>query len=108
MHLHVRGKSGHRRHFHAASWVGLLHGLAGASHLLAVIPALALPPHGAVIYLMAYLSGSIGAMLLVVAMVSLLTLRSGLRMLPLLVGLTGGLSIFTGVIWLQKTSVAVL
>ena len=47
-------------------------------------------------------------MLLVVAMVSLLTLRSGLRMLPLLVGLTGGLSIFTGVIWLQKTSVAVL
>lgn len=108
MHLHVRGKSGHRRHFHAASWVGLLHGLAGASHLLAVIPALALPPHGAVIYLLAYLSGSIGAMLLVVAMVALLTLRSGLRMLPLLVGLTGGLSIFTGVIWLQKTSVAVL
>ena len=108
LHLHVHGKSGHhRRHVHAASWVGLLHGLAGASHLLAVIPALALPPHGAVIYLLAYLSGSIGAMLLVMAMVSLLTLGSGQRMLPLLVGLMGGLSIVTGVIWLQKTSVAV-
>ena len=47
LHLHVRGQSNHRRHAHAASGLGLLHGLAGASHLLAVIPALALPPLGA-------------------------------------------------------------
>ena len=108
VHLHVRGKSNHRRHLHAASGVGLLHGLAGAGHLLAVIPALALPPHEAVAYLLAYLCGSIGAMVAVVAMVSFLTLRSGARMLPLLVGCTGVLSIFTGLIWLQKTSLAVL
>ena len=104
LHLHVRGQSNHRRHAHAASGLGLLHGLAGASHLLAVIPALALPPLAAVGYLVAYLCGSIGAMLAVVAVVSLLTFRSGARFLPWLVGGTGALSIFTGAIWLQRTS----
>ena len=106
LHLHVRGQSNHRRHAHAASGLGLLHGLAGASHLLAVIPALALPPLAAVGYLVAYLCGSIGAMLAVVAVVSLLTFRSGARLLPWLVGSTGALSILTGTIWLQKTSSA--
>ena len=62
LHLHVRGASNHRRHVHASSGLGLLHGLAGASHLLAVIPALALPPHAAVGYLVAYLLGSIASM----------------------------------------------
>ena len=104
LHLHVRGQSNHRRHAHAASGLGLLHGLAGASHLIAVIPALALPPLGALAYLLAYLAGSIAAMAAVVVVVSLLTLKSSARLLPALVGLTGGLSIVTGAIWLQKTS----
>ena len=104
LHLHVRGQSNHRRHVHAASGLGLLHGLAGASHLLTVIPALALPAHAAAGYLIAYLVGSIGAMFSVVAAVSLLTQRSGARLLPFLVGGTGALSIVTGAIWLQKTS----
>ena len=43
------------------------------------------------------------AVLSVVAAVSLLTQRSGARLLPFLVGGTGGLSIVTGAIWLQKT-----
>lgn len=104
LHLHVRGQSNHRRHVHAASGLGLLHGLAGASHLLAALPALALPAHAAAGYLIAYLVGSIGAMVSVVAAVSLLTQRSGARLLPFLVGGTGALSIVTGTIWLQKTS----
>ena len=104
LHLHVRGQNNHRRHAHAASGLGLLHGLAGASHLIAVIPALALPPLGALAYLLAYLAGSIAAMAAVVVVVSLVTLKSSARLLPALVGLTGGLSIVTGAIWLQKTS----
>ena len=44
LHLHVRGANNHRRHVHASSGLGLLHGLAGASHLLAVIPAWPPPP----------------------------------------------------------------
>ena len=106
LHMHVRGASNHRRHVHASSGLGLLHGLAGASHLLAVIPALALPPHAAVGYLVAYLLGSIGAMVAVVSVVSFLTVRSGARLIPFLVGGTGALSIITGAIWLQKTSPA--
>ena len=106
LHLHLRGQSNHRRHAHEASGLGLLHGLAGAGHLLAVIPALALPVHGAVLYLVAYLCGSMGAMLAVVSTLSMLTMRSSARFLPLLVGCTGGLSIVTGAIWLQKTSAA--
>ena len=72
--------------------------------MLAVIPALALPPHAAVGYLVAYLLGSIGAMVAVVSVVSFLTLRSSARLMPFLVGGTGALSIITGAIWLQKTS----
>lgn len=104
VHLHLRGRHQHGRHAHAASILGLLHGLAGASHLIAVIPALALPPLGALIYMAAYLLGSIAAMVAVVGAISLATLRVGRRALPLLVGSTGGLSIITGFFWLQKTS----
>ena len=64
-----------------------------------MIPALALPAHAAIGYLIAYLR-LIGAMLAVVAVVSFLTQRSGARLLPLLVGGTGALSIFA--IWLQN------
>lgn len=106
LHLHVRGQSNHSRHAHAASGLGLLHGLAGASHLLAVIPALALPPHAALGYLIAYLCGSIGAMLAVVFLVSLVAKRGGIGLLPFLVGGTGALSIVTGAFWLHKTSAA--
>jgi len=104
LHLHVRGQGNHWRHAHAVSGLGLLHGLAGAGHLLAVIPALALPLHGAILYLMAYLLGSIAAMVAVVTVIALLTRASSVRALPVLVGLTGGLSIFTGALWLQKTT----
>ena len=53
-----------------------------------------------------HLFGSIVAMAAVVSVVSFLTLRSGARLMPLLVGGTGVLSIITGAIWLQKTSPA--
>ena len=48
-HIHIRGRKRHNLHSHASTSLGIIHGLAGASHLLAVIPALALPPMGAFI-----------------------------------------------------------
>ena len=42
--------------------MGLLHGLAGASHLFALIPSLALPLAQAIVYLCAYLVASVVAM----------------------------------------------
>ena len=62
-HTHVqRGPAWARRvgHPHASFTLGLLHGAAGSSHVLGVIPALALPStREALIYLAAFGGGSI-------------------------------------------------
>ena len=103
IHLHFRGRQKHSRHQHAATSLGLLHGFAGASHLLAVIPALALPPFGAVVYMVAYLFGSIATMGAFLLAISLATMRAGRKALPLIVGLAGGLSVLTGLFWIHNT-----
>ena len=71
VHFHFLGRQQHRHHPHASTTLGVLHGFAGGSHLLAVIPALALPPIGAVAYMGAYLVGSFVAMGLVVLAISI-------------------------------------
>ena len=50
-HFHSPGNKLRGSHTHAATGLGVLHGFAGASHLVAVIPALALPLFGAFAYL---------------------------------------------------------
>jgi len=73
-HVHVHGhehphpglkhptKEGHL-HMRAALGVGILHGLAGSSHLLGVLPALALPTAQATAsYLASFAAGTIAAM----------------------------------------------
>jgi hypothetical protein len=71
LHFHVHDHtSAHRpeavashAHTHAAFAVGVLHGIAGSSHFLGVLPALAFPTRfEAVSYLLAYGLGTIGAM----------------------------------------------
>jgi ABC-type nickel/cobalt efflux system permease component RcnA len=65
-HIHVH-KSGHipnehpfHLHSHAALGIGTLHGLAGGSHLLGVLPALALPSRfGAISYMIAFGVGTL-------------------------------------------------
>ncbi|WP_320667133.1 hydantoin utilization protein A [Prochlorococcus sp. MIT 1307] len=104
LHLHFRGRQKHNRHPHAVTSLGVLHGLAGASHLLAVIPALALPPLGAAAYMVAYLIGSVATMGAFLVAISLTTMRAGRKAFPFIVGSAGGLSVLTGIFWLQKTS----
>lgn len=68
-HIHVHS-TGHQEteqkthlHSHAALGIGTLHGLAGGTHLLGVLPALALPSRwAAVTYLAAYGIGTVGGM----------------------------------------------
>lgn len=50
------------QHTHAALAVGTLHGLAGGSHFIGVVPVLGLGTSNAVIYLAAYGLGTIAAM----------------------------------------------
>ncbi len=105
VHFHLLGRKFHRKHTHAATGLGVIHGLAGASHLLAVIPALALPPILAIVYMFSYLLGSIIAMSSVVLGISIASGKLGNNLSSLLMGGTGGLSIVIGLFWIQKTSV---
>ena len=104
-HFHSPGNKLHRSHTHAATGLGVLHGFAGASHLLAVIPALALPLFGALAYLFAYLLGSDFAMGCVVLGISFATNKANKMFYPFLMRSIGALSIVTGIFWLQKTSI---
>ena len=104
-HFHSPGNKLHRSHTHAATGLGVLHGFAGASHLVAVIPALALPLFGALTYLVAYLLGSIFAMSCVVLGISFATSKANKMFYPFLMRSTGTLAIVTGIFWLQNTSI---
>lgn len=60
---HTHGPAPEHRHTHAAFAVGTLHGVAGSSHFLGVLPALAFPTMtDAVWYLAAYGIGTVAAM----------------------------------------------
>lgn len=64
-HIHMHGRSVAHLHRHAAFAVGTLHGVAGTSHLMGVLPALALPTTGlAALYLAAFAAGTVAAMAL--------------------------------------------
>jgi threonine/homoserine/homoserine lactone efflux protein len=77
---HVRAA---HEHTHAALGVGLLHGLAGSSHFLGVLPALALPSTGAAAwYLGAYGAGTVVAMACFTGVVGFLGHRAAGRAVP--------------------------
>lgn len=66
-HTHPHAESHNRpeahHHRHAAFGIGVLHGLAGSSHFLGVLPVLALPTRTqAAAYLIAYAIGTIASM----------------------------------------------
>lgn len=81
LHLHVgdvgHDARAHRGHSHLALGAGVLHGAAGAGHLLGVLPALALPPLWAALYLGCYLLGAIAAMAGFAAVLGSLVSRVG-------------------------------
>lgn len=69
-HTHERGAE--HRHTHTAFAVGTLHGVAGSSHFLGVLPALAFPTMTeAVWYLSAYGIGTVAAMVVFSSLVGL-------------------------------------
>jgi len=71
-HIHMHSHShkvahqspeAHRRHTHAAFGIGILHGLAGSSHFLGVLPILAFPTRiQALTYLLTFGMGTVIAM----------------------------------------------
>jgi hypothetical protein len=105
-HTHVRrGPDWARRagHPHASFALGLLHGAAGSSHVLGVVPVLALPAGGsALAYLAAFGAGSIAAMAVFAALVGGLRGRGLRRVEPALMAACGVLALAVGGAWLWQ------
>ena len=106
-HLHVQTGPGWVRrlgHAHASFCLGVLHGVAGSSHFLGVIPALALPTRtAAVTYIAAFGVGTVAAMTAFAAVVSVAA-RSAQphhQLHRLLLAAAALLAIVVGGIWLM-------
>ena len=117
-HAHVHLHDGEEPHHHAnahththgAAAIGLLHGLAGTSHVLGVLPALLLPSRfAAFIYVLGFGLGSILAMTAFSWLVGALATRyGGMREHAsrwVLVGCSAA-AIGIGILWIYRTSLA--
>jgi len=109
VHFHVHGQEGHavpeaHVHTHAAFLVGVLHGLAGTSHLLGVLPSLVLPTwrHTAS-YLGMFAAGTIVAMTVFAAVVGFIApaqAEKGMRGYRWMLGVASVACTLTGVAWI--------
>ena len=104
-HLHVQaGPPWMRRlgHAHASFCLGVLHGVAGSSHFVGVIPALALPPAAALTYIVAFGVGSVAAMTAFAAIGGTLGGRVSRHALAYRVTMAAAsiAAIVTGAVWL--------
>jgi hypothetical protein len=104
-HLHVQaGPRWLRRlgHAHASFCLGVLHGVAGSSHFIGVVPALALPTGAALIYIAAFGVGSVAAMTAFAALAGLLGGRAPRHSLAYRATMATAsvAAIVTGTVWL--------
>ena len=102
-HFHVN-KQKINKHSHALTGLGLLHGIAGGSHFLAVLPALALPLTSACLYLISYLIGSLISMNLFTCLISFTTFKASQKFIKRLIAVAGGLSFSLGLFWIQRSA----
>ena len=102
-HFHVKEQK-NNKHSHALTGLGLLHGIAGGSHFLAVLPALALPLTSACLYLISYLIGSLTSMNLFTFLISFTTFKASQKFIKRLIALAGGISFSLGLFWIQRSA----
>ena len=103
-HFHTKEQKNYNKHSHALTGLGLLHGIAGGSHFLAVLPALALPIISACFYLISYLFGSLISMNLFTFLISFTTLKVGQKFIKKLIFFAGGISFSMGLFWIQRSA----
>ena len=92
LHTHVHGHLPERdqphHHTHAAFAIGVLHGLAGSSHFLGVLTALAFPTQAqAIAYLAAFGAGTVVSMTTFSWVMGLVTRRLAIGSVPVYRGL---------------------
>jgi ABC-type nickel/cobalt efflux system permease component RcnA len=113
VHIHAHSTRSHHtataahQHSHAAFGIGILHGLAGSSHLLGILPMLAFPTQiQAISYLAAFAAGTVASMAGFSWMMGIAAQRAASRGLNLYRGLMGSCgvaAVVVGCIWLVQT-----
>ena len=103
-HFHIKEPKKTNKHSHALTGLGLLHGIAGGSHFLAVLPALALPLTSACFYLISYLIGSLISMNLFTCLISFTTFNASQKLIKKFIAFAGGLSFSLGLFWIQRSA----
>ena len=106
-HKHAHQKS-YRQNVFAALGVGVFHGVAGVSHLLAILPTLALPStFDAVMYLTGFGVGTIGSMVVFSAILGFVAEKTSEQKRAkayTILRIAGGLvAILIGVWWIMQT-----
>lgn len=106
-HLKNRGQPESHLHTHAAFGIGILHGLAGSSHFLGVLPILAFPTNAqAVAYLAAFGLGTIATMAAFSGGMGLVAQRCSLNSQKVYRGLVGTCAVAAmglGCFWLTSS-----
>jgi len=112
VHLHAKAHDAHthdasaptHRHTHAALAVGVLHGFAGAAHLLGVLPAIALPTAWlAATYLAGFGLGSVAGMAAfagALGRIGTLASARGAHLHRVLMGMSSAAAVGVGAFWL--------
>jgi len=104
-HQHTHDTAKHRHHTHAALAVGVLHGLAGSSHFLGVLPALALPGLAASLsYLGGFGVGTVVAMSGFASVIGLIATRTrhhGPAATRWLLSACSVMALIVGIAWLS-------
>lgn len=106
-HKHSHQKS-YRQNVMAALGVGVFHGIAGVSHLIAILPTLALPSTlDAVMYLTGFGIGTIGSMIIFSAILGFVALKTSeqkrARTYTILRIAGGSVAILIGIWWIMQT-----
>lgn len=116
-HGHDHGDLSHHRHTHlnperqtyfAALGIGILHGLAGFSHIFHLLPTMAFSTRlDAAAYLLGFGGGTIFAMVIFSALLGMIANYSNKfskdNVFNLVNGFAGGIAIFVGFFWLWNT-----
>jgi ABC-type nickel/cobalt efflux system permease component RcnA len=107
VHKHKHTKP-HRQNIFSALGIGTIHGIAGVSHLIAILPTLALPSRtDSVMYLSGFGAGTIIAMIayaFTLGVIAKKTDDTGSQKISIFLRIFGGaIAIFVGVYWILET-----
>jgi len=107
VHLHVHKKH-EKQTYWAALGIGVIHGLAGVSHFISLLPTLAFPSKtDSALYLFGFGIGTITAMVLFSVTLGFIATKASQHkqdiIMKSIMGITGAAAILVGIYWIYST-----